>query len=127
MAARIAPGRIQLNTAVRPPAESFVAPVADGQLQGFAGLFTPHAEVIADTAPAGGDRIAGGAGILALLSRRPCTVADIAAGLGINHGEALKAVTAFVTEGALELHTHEERSFYVVATAAAENREEERT
>ena len=104
-----------------------MAPVADGSLREFAGLFTPHAEVIADTAPGGGDRIAGGAGILALLSRRPCTVADIAAGLGIHHGEALRAVTALVTKGALELHTHEERSFYVVATAAAENREEERT
>ena len=34
------------------------------------------------------------------LSRRPCTVADIAAGLGIHHGEALKAATALVNEGA---------------------------
>ena len=120
LAARIAPDRIQLNTAVRPPAESFVAPVADGSLQELAGLFTPHAEVIADTAPADGDRVAARADILALLSRRPCTVADIAAGLGIHHGEALKAVTALVTEGALDLHTHDDRSFYVVATAAAD-------
>ena len=127
LAARISPDRIQLNTAVRPPAESFVAPVADGSLQEFAALFTPHAEVIADTAPAGGDRVAARADILALLSRRPCTVADIAAGLGIHHGEALKAATALVAEGVLELHTHEDRSFYVVATAAAENRQEERS
>jgi len=126
LAARIAPDRIQLNTAVRPPAESFVAPVADCSLQEFAGLFTPHAEVIADTAPAGGDRVAARADILALLSRRPCTVADIAAGLGIHHGEALKAATALVTEGALDLYTHEDRSFYVAASATAENREEER-
>ena len=127
LAARISPDRIQLNTAVRPPAESFVAPVTEGSLQEFAGLFTPHAEVIADTTSAGGDRIAGGADILALLSRRPCTVADIAAGLGIHHGEALKAVTALVAKGALELHTHEDRSFYVVVTATAENRQEERS
>src|SRR5665648_267082 len=53
LAARIAPDRIQLNTAVRPPAESFVAPVPDSSLQAFAGLFTPHAEVIADILPAG--------------------------------------------------------------------------
>ncbi|MCX6373972.1 MAG: radical SAM protein [Actinobacteria bacterium] len=127
LAARIAPDRIQLNTAVRPPAESFVAPVAYDSLQAFAGLFTPHADVIADAAPAGGDRIAAHADILALLSRRPCTVADIAAGLGIHHGEALKAVTALVAEGALDLQTHEDRSFYVVATAAAENPQEERS
>jgi len=127
LAARIAPDRIQLNTAVRPPAESFVAPVADSSLQEFAGLFTPRAEVIADTVPAGGGRVAASADILALLSRRPCTVADIAAGLGIHHGEALKAATALVTEGAAELHTHEGRSFYAAAPAAAENHDEERT
>jgi wyosine [tRNA(Phe)-imidazoG37] synthetase (radical SAM superfamily) len=127
VAARIAPDRIQLNTAVRPPAESFVAPVPAGSMQELTGLFTPHAEVIADTVPADGDRVARHADILALLSRRPCTVADIAAGLGIHHSEALKAATALVTEGALELHTHEDRSFYVAAPATAENREEERS
>jgi wyosine [tRNA(Phe)-imidazoG37] synthetase (radical SAM superfamily) len=127
LAARISPDRIQLNTAVRPPAESFVAPVAESSLQEFAGLFTPHAEVIADTTSAGGDRVAARADILALLSRRPCTVADIAAGLGIHHGEALKAATALVSEGALELLAHEDQSFYVAATAAAENRDEERS
>ena len=127
LAARTAPARIQLNTAVRPPAESFVAPVSAGSLQAFARLFTPNAEVIADTAPSGADRVAGRADILALLSRRPCTVADIAAGLGIHHGEALKAATALVAEGALELHTHEDRSFYVAAPATAEDREEERS
>jgi wyosine [tRNA(Phe)-imidazoG37] synthetase (radical SAM superfamily) len=127
VAARISPDRIQLNTAVRPPAESFVMPVANDTLQDFAVLFTPHAEVIADTAPADGDRVAARADILALLSRRPCTVADIAAGLGIHHGEALKAVTALVAEGALTLHSHEDRSFYVVATATAEDRQEERS
>jgi wyosine [tRNA(Phe)-imidazoG37] synthetase (radical SAM superfamily) len=127
VAARIAPDRIQLNTAVRPPAESFVAPVADGSLREFAGLFTPHAEVIADTAPGGGDQVAGRKDILALLSRRPCTVADIAVGLGIHHGEALKAATALITEGAAELHPHEDRSFYVAATATAENRQKERS
>ena len=117
----MSPDRIQLNTAVRPPAESFAMPVANDALQDLAVLFTPHAEVIADTAPAGGDRVAARVDILALLSRRPCTVADISAGLGIHHSEALKAVTALVAEGALELHTHEDRSFYVVATATAEN------
>ena len=100
LAARIAPDRIQLNTAVRPPAEAFVAPVADDMLQEFAALFTPHAEVIADIAPGDGERTAARADVLALLSRRPCTVADIAAGLGIHHGEALKAAAALVNEGA---------------------------
>jgi wyosine [tRNA(Phe)-imidazoG37] synthetase (radical SAM superfamily) len=125
VAARIAPDRIQLNTAVRPPAESFVTAVTHGSLQEFTNLFTPHADVIADTVPADGARVAARADIVALLSRRPCTVADIAAGLGIHHGEALKAATALVTEGAVDLNTHEDRTFYVAASATAENREEE--
>lgn len=127
LAARIAPDRIQLNTAVRPPAESFVAPVPDSSLQAFAGLFTPHAEVIADILPAGGSRVAAREDILALLSRRPCTVAGIAAGLGIHHGEALKAATQLVTEGAAKLHAHEDRSFYVATPATLKIREEERS
>jgi wyosine [tRNA(Phe)-imidazoG37] synthetase (radical SAM superfamily) len=126
LAARIAPDRIQLNTAVRPPAEPFVAPVTDASLQRFAGLFTPCAEVIAGPLPAAtAGRAAARADILALVSRRPCTVADIATGLGIHHGEALKVATALVSEGAAELHTHEGRSFYVAASATAKNPEKE--
>lgn len=127
VAARIAPDRIQLNTAVRPPAEVFVAPVPDSFLRAFAGLFTPHAEVIADTIRTDGDRSASSADILALLSRRPCTVTDIAAGLGIHHGEALKAATALVSEELAEVHTHESRSFYVPAPSVGKHRDEEKS
>ena len=124
LVARIAPDRIQLNSAVRPPAETFVRPVAGSSLQELAGLFTPSAEVIAEVPSTGGDRTSTGVEILALLSRRPCTVADIATGLGIHHGEALKAATALVSEGAAAVHTHRGRSFYV-AVSAAEHHEEE--
>ncbi len=126
LATRIAPDRIQLNTAVRPPAESFVTPVTRDSLQQFAGLFTPHAEVIANTLPADGSRAAHSADILALLSRRPCTTADIAAGLGLHHGEALKAATALVAQGVVELYTHESESFYLAAPAATEHPKEEK-
>ncbi len=118
LAARIAPDRIQLNTAVRPPAESFVAPVDGATLDELAALFTPHAEVIADLPASAGIGSAAQADVLALVSRRPCTVADIASGLGIHHGEALKAATALVNQGAAQLHTHQGRSFYRAAAAA---------
>ncbi len=105
LAARIAPDRIQLNTAVRPPAESFVAPVDGAALEELAALFTPRAEVIADLPASAGGGVAVAADVLELLSRRPCTVADIATGLAIHHGEALKAATALVNEGAANLYT----------------------
>jgi wyosine [tRNA(Phe)-imidazoG37] synthetase (radical SAM superfamily) len=125
LAARIAPDRIQLNTAVRPPAEAFVAPLADDMLQEFAALFAPHAEVIADFGPGSGEHTAARADVLALLSRRPCTVADIAAGLGIHHGEALKSATALVREDAARLHTHQGRSFYVAIVASPQDQAKE--
>ena len=127
LAVRIAPDRIQLNTAVRPPAESFVAPIDRATLDEFAALFTPCAEVIADLPASAGDRVAAEADVLELVSRRPCTVAHIASGLGIHHGEALKAATALVNQGAAELHTHEGRSFFMAAPAADLKREQERS
>ena len=117
-AMRIAPDRIQLNTAVRPPAEAFATPLADAVLQGLADLFAPRAEVIADVVPGAGGHAAARADVLALLTRRPCTVADIAAGLGIHHGEALKSVTMLVTDGTAQLHSHQGRSFYAAVVAS---------
>ncbi|NLE22547.1 MAG: radical SAM protein [Actinobacteria bacterium] len=125
LAARIAPDRIQLNTAVRPPAESFAAPVDKTTLEELAALFTPHAEVVVDLPASDGGGVAVAADVLELLSRRPCTVADIATGLAMHHGEALKAATALVNEGVADVYTHEGRSFYVVTTIAAPRREEE--
>jgi wyosine [tRNA(Phe)-imidazoG37] synthetase (radical SAM superfamily) len=126
LAAQISPDRIQLNTAVRPPAESLAEPVDWATLDAFAALFTPHAEVIADLPVSAGNGVAAEADVLELVSRRPCTVTDIASGLGIHHGEALKAATALVNQGAAELHTHEGRSFYLAAPSADPKREEEK-
>ena len=126
LAGRITPDRIQLNTAVRPPAESFAAPVDEATLEELAALFTPRAEVIAELPASAGGGVAVEADVLELLTRRPCTVADIATGLAMHHGEALKAATALVNEGAADLYTHEGRSFYVAATIAARHREGEK-
>jgi wyosine [tRNA(Phe)-imidazoG37] synthetase (radical SAM superfamily) len=125
LAARIAPDRIQLNTAVRPPAESFVAPVDRATLEDLTSLFTPRAEVIADLPASVGAGLATAADVLQLVSRRPCTIADIATGLAVHHGEALKAATALVSQGAADQYTHEGRTFYVATHVAS--RDEERT
>ncbi|HOX06170.1 MAG TPA: radical SAM protein [Planctomycetota bacterium] len=53
LAGRIRPDRVQLNTAVRPPAESSVRPVPPERLAELARLFDPPAEVIAETPRAG--------------------------------------------------------------------------
>jgi wyosine [tRNA(Phe)-imidazoG37] synthetase (radical SAM superfamily) len=85
IAERIQPDRIQLNTAVRPTAEPDVKALSEAALTELAKLLGPKAEVIADfrrpqEAPAFESR---GAEVLDMIRRRPVTVADIAAGLGI--------------------------------------------
>ena len=81
---RIAPDRIQLNTAVRPTAEPDAVIVERRQLESIAGHFGPKAEVIADfskiiQAPSGGQVTE--AVIIETLKRRPCSLSDMIAGL----------------------------------------------
>ena len=104
-----------------------MAPVDGATLDELAALFTPHAEVIADLPASAGVGTATQADVLELVSRRPCTIADIASGLGIHHGEALKAATSLVDQGAAKLHTHEGRPFYMAAPAADQKRAEGKT
>lgn len=87
------PDRIQLNTAVRPPAESFVHPMPMQKLEALTEYFEPPAEVIAEfssdctpSARANEDTI------LAMLQRRPCTAKDIAEALGLHINEVSKYI-----------------------------------
>ncbi len=91
---RIAPDRVQLNTVARPPAEEFAFPVPSKRLNQLAGLFTPRAEVIAEFrgSQGCGGFSPGRDAVLGLLRRRPCTVLDVAGGLGLHRTEALKLI-----------------------------------
>lgn len=93
-AARIRPDRVQINTVVRPPAESDARPVAREELERFAGLFEPPAEVIADYSkmPEAGGSAARAADVLEMLGRRPCTAEDVAAGLKLSPIETGKLI-----------------------------------
>ncbi|NLC70352.1 MAG: radical SAM protein [Desulfuromonadaceae bacterium] len=92
---RIQPERVQLNTVARPPAEEFAFAVPEEKLKRFAELFSVAAEVITETAGEEVPSLSSGPGsedqeILALLSRRPCPLTEIASGLRIPPNEALK-------------------------------------
>jgi wyosine [tRNA(Phe)-imidazoG37] synthetase (radical SAM superfamily) len=88
---RISPDRVHLNTAVRPPAERYAEPVPRDHLDRLAGLFEPHAEVIADRI--GLDSAAGTPpgehDILEMLLRRPCSVQDVAGALQLRPNEVI--------------------------------------
>ncbi len=87
----IAPDRIQLNTAVRPPAESGVRAVPKEQMARLVHCFEPTAEIIADFRPAGAGSIEGGEEeILNMLRRRPCTLEQVAEAFSMHRSEASK-------------------------------------
>ena len=82
---RIQPDKVQLNTAVRPPAEEYAMAVPPQRLAEIASVFGAGAEVMAEyrgreasISCDGGQRA-----VLELLRRRPCTEADLAAGLAM--------------------------------------------
>lgn len=103
LAVRIRPDRIQLNTAVRPPAESAARSVSLCRLQELARLFPGPAEIIAavqgqsaEAETEGGKQVEE---ILAMLRHRPCTAKDVANGLGIHRLSALKELEALAKRG----------------------------
>jgi|YNPNPStandDraft_1061719.scaffolds.fasta_scaffold18360_3 wyosine [tRNA(Phe)-imidazoG37] synthetase (radical SAM superfamily) len=111
------PDRVQLNTVVRPPAEGWAEPLDRPTLERIAATLPPPTEVIAEVPPAALDQPrcqAGAERILALLSRRPCTLEDLAASLGIHRNEAGKYVQILLQSGAIQESWHQGRRFYAL-------------
>jgi wyosine [tRNA(Phe)-imidazoG37] synthetase (radical SAM superfamily) len=100
---RIRPDKVQLNTAVRPTAESGIKALAPEELQAIAEKLGENCEVIADFSPPqqGGHFEAKAEDVLSMLKRRPCSLSDICSALGINRNEALKYITHFQQQGVL--------------------------
>jgi len=98
---RIRPDRIDLNTAVRPPAEGFVKPVPPERLAQIRDMLGPKARVIAEMAvvPTPLEMAATAKDALEMIRRRPCTLEDIAAGLSIHPSEAVKLIQRLLAEG----------------------------
>jgi wyosine [tRNA(Phe)-imidazoG37] synthetase (radical SAM superfamily) len=93
LAAEISPDRIQLNTAVRPPAEQFVQPVPERYLHELAGLFEPQAEIIASFKAGESSRMdLTPDSLLNLIVRHPATVEQIAQMTGRSIAEVSNAL-----------------------------------
>jgi wyosine [tRNA(Phe)-imidazoG37] synthetase (radical SAM superfamily) len=114
VAERIRPDRIQLNTAVRPTAEPDVKALSEAALTELAKLLGPKAEVIADfrkpdEKPAFESK---GAEVLDMIRRRPVTVADIAAGLGISAETAAGRVQELLAAKLITCERRGAKEFY---------------
>jgi wyosine [tRNA(Phe)-imidazoG37] synthetase (radical SAM superfamily) len=91
---RVRPDKVHLNTAVRPAAEPDVLAVPREVLDRIARQIGGHCEVIGE-APAGRSgrqETRAEADVISVLKRRPCTIQDICAGLGMTRHEAAKHV-----------------------------------
>ena len=110
----IGPDRVQLNTVTRPPAENFAIGISRERLTELATRFNPPAEVIADCRDVHGSAefAASREDVLDLLRRRPCSMDDIANGLGIHRNEVAKYVEHLSAEGLLRQTRNEGRLHY---------------
>ena len=90
-AKKIGPDRIQLNTAVRPPAEDFATALSEDRMQPLRHLFHPTAEIIAEFKAKHANHIqVNQATIFAMLQRRPCTAEQIADSFDMHLNEVSK-------------------------------------
>jgi wyosine [tRNA(Phe)-imidazoG37] synthetase (radical SAM superfamily) len=119
LAKHIGPARVQLNTVSRPPAEEFAHPLAADRMLDLKHLFPRRTELVGGASirgvPIPAFRDARVEEILDLLGRRPCTVSDLATGLGIPATEALKFLNALIAAGAVTTVFLGERRFYILA------------
>ena len=112
--ADIQPDKVQVNTVVRPAAEEFAARVPEKQLQDIAVQLYGKAEVIADYSGVHGqqDFSIRCEDVLTLLKRRPCSIEDIAAGLGLHRNEVVKYVEELSSEGTIETKLQHGQFYY---------------
>ncbi len=111
---QINPDRVQLNTATRPPSEDFAVALPLEELKQAAQAFGGRAEVIADhyVARHDGYHRARWEDILNLLMRRPCTLEDVATGLGLHPNEVAKHLDELVREHVVVCEHGGEQGFY---------------
>ncbi len=123
----IAPDRVQLNTVCRPPVEPYALALSPDKVNQLKRVFKGKVDVISENPPDAAPVSATGMeeeDILALLSRRQCTAADVASGLGMHLTEALKYLRQLTVLGEVKLVAVKGRSYYVLNRQNASSAEE---
>lgn len=119
LAARIRPERIQLNTAVRPPAYTEARPLGGRELRAARRIVAAAAggvpvEIIAPFrgGRTGGRRRGLEAALASSISRRPATAHDLASGLGVGEGEIAGPLARLVASGAVTVRAFGGERYY---------------
>ena len=113
----IKPDLVQLNTVSRPPAEEYAVGVSRRTLAELALSLPFLTEVIADFRGVHHqpEFVAGREEILQMLRRRPCSIDDIADGLGMHRNEVVKYLEELNADNLLEESLIAEKLYYKVA------------
>ena len=113
---QINPNLVQLNTVSRPPAEDFAFAVTPEIMEELKKLLPGKVELIVEQShakpPASQRHETDDLEILALLSRRPCTVHGISTGLGMNPGEVAKRLHCLNQRGDVIVVRSNDMVFY---------------
>jgi len=111
---RIEPDLIQLNTVARPPTEDYAKGVSREDMLRLAALFGDKAEVIADFSHVHDQPLfkAASRDVAEMIARRPCSINDIAEGLGIHVNEAIKHVEELIRRGEISAVNTEKGIYY---------------
>ena len=113
---RVVPDLIQLNTAVRTPAENFVDLVKQDSLEEIARFFGPRCEIIADYSKVHrlGEFKRTRDDVFEMLIRRPCSIDDISDGLDLHRNEAIKYLEELQDQNLIQRNKQGERILYHV-------------
>ena len=120
LAKAIRPDRVQLNTAVRPPAEEYAYALPRDLMEERAGLFDPPAEVIAEFSSDRSPKVqATESTVLTMLQRRPCTAEQVAQAFGLHINEAAKYVGKLLRTDQIHAEHRRRQVYYAGNTSPA--------
>ncbi|MFP4579907.1 MAG: radical SAM protein [Candidatus Sumerlaeia bacterium] len=111
--ADIQPNRIQLNTPVRPPAQSTARAVEPERLEQLAAFFTPHAETPgAFRKKEASQRILTEDEIAQMIDRHPATAEQIAEAFGQDRAKVVSMLDTLVSQNRIERIEDQGKVFY---------------
>jgi wyosine [tRNA(Phe)-imidazoG37] synthetase (radical SAM superfamily) len=111
---QIEPDRIQLNTAVRPGTEPWVAPLSSEKMEEIKSILGHKAEVVASFSCAEMQKpsLQAESRIVDLLRRRPCPEDEIARAVGVSAAQLAPILDRLARQGKIHCHVHGGKGFY---------------
>jgi wyosine [tRNA(Phe)-imidazoG37] synthetase (radical SAM superfamily) len=110
----IAPDRVQLNTVVRPPAETNALPLSQERLEAIKRYLGGNTEIIAASPIKGRGKISDAKAerIFEMIRRRPVTIDDISNAMNISRAETEQVVKGLKIKGIVQEQRHGDNLFY---------------